>query len=82
MKYPKGIAVSSRDGTVYISDQNTDSIKKFTSDGVFIIEWGTFGNANGKFRNPEGIAVSPLDGSVYVTETGNNDRIQKFSVGP
>jgi glucose/arabinose dehydrogenase len=31
--------------------------------------------------NPEGIAVAP-DGSVYVSETGNNDRIQKFSVGP
>ena len=74
--------MSSLDGTVYISDQNTDSIKKFTSDGVFIIEWGTEGYGDGKFRNPEGIAVSPLDGSVYVTETGNNDRIQEFSVGP
>ena len=74
--------MSPLDGTVYISDQNTDSIKKYNSDGVPIIEWGTFGNANGKFRNPEGIAVSPLDGNVYVTETGNHDRIQEFSVGP
>jgi len=54
-------------------------IQKFTSDGVFVIQWGALGTGDGQFKWPHRIAVAP-DGSVYVADTDNN-RIQKFSVG-
>ena len=31
------------DGNVYIADTGNNRIQKFTSDGVFLMMWGTFG---------------------------------------
>ena len=78
------IAVAS-DGSVYVADTANHRIQKFTSAGVFISQWGTEGNGSfrrgdGQFDEPGGIAVAS-DGSVYVADTDNN-RIQKFLVGP
>ena len=75
----EGVAVAS-DGTVYIADLDNNRIQKLTSEGVFVIKWGSLGDGDSQFNLPSGIAVAP-DGSVYVTGRGNN-RIQKFSVGP
>ena len=54
--------------------------KKFTSEGVFVSQWGTYGSGAGEFYYAYGVAVAS-DGSVYVADTDNN-RIQKFAVGP
>jgi DNA-binding beta-propeller fold protein YncE len=52
-------------------------IQKFTSDGVFITTWGSYGSEEGEFRGIGGIAIDS-SGYVYMTDSGNN-RIQVFS---
>ena len=68
------------DGIVYVTEIRGNRIQMFTSDGMFVIRWGTEGSGDGQFSWPRGIAVA-TDGSVYVSNQ-NNRRIQKFSVGP
>ena len=68
------------DGSVYVSDPYNNRIQKFTSEGVFVSQWGTSGTGDGQFFYPEGVAVA-FDGSVYVSDYLNN-RIQKFSPRP
>lgn len=48
---------------------------------AFVSKWGTENMVDGQFKNPEGVALTPVK-SVYVAITGNNDLIQKYSVGP
>ena len=64
------------DGNVYVADAY-GRIQRFTSEGVFVSQWGTEGMKDGEFDRPYGIAVAP-DGSVYVVDSENN-RIQKFT---
>ena len=85
---PGGIAV---DGSGYIFvadtfDAGTDTgnyrVQKFTSDGVYVSQWGGRGSGDGQFNfsNPYGGDGIAVDGSgfVYVTDSGNY-RIQKFT---
>lgn len=71
----KGIAVDNS-GYVYVADTHRHRIQKFTSDGIFIDKWGSFGMFEGMFYWPESLAIDSSD-NVYVTDTDNN-RIQKF----
>jgi DNA-binding beta-propeller fold protein YncE len=76
------------DGSVYVADIANDRVQKFTSDGTFLLEWGShcqvsagtgggcIGQGEGQFNAPEGIAVSS-QGDVYVSDT-DNFRIQRF----
>lgn len=82
-QYLAGIAVDSA-GYVYVTDYPNYRVQKFTSNGVFVAKWGSFGTGNGQFGGtqigavgPEGIAVDQA-GFVYVTDAGNN-RNQKFT---
>jgi DNA-binding beta-propeller fold protein YncE len=74
--HPFGVGMAS-DGIVYVADTDNDRIQKFTSEGMFVSEWGTTGTDDGGFNLPSGIEVAS-DGSVYVVDHGN-DRIQKFT---
>ncbi|MBI4200532.1 MAG: 6-bladed beta-propeller, partial [Chloroflexi bacterium] len=66
-------------GNVYVADQENDRIQKFTSGGLFLAKWGSFGSGDGQFNEPRGVAVDAA-GNVYVADYGN-DRIQKFASG-
>ena len=73
-------------GNVYVADwdgyryaEGADRIQKFTSSGIFIIEWGSDGTGDGQFLSLSGIATDPA-GNVYAVDEGNN-RIQKFTFG-
>jgi DNA-binding beta-propeller fold protein YncE len=72
---PDGIAVDNS-GYVYVADRTNNRISKFTSEGVFVKNWGSAGSENGQFGYACGVAVDN-EGYVYVTET--NMRVQKFT---
>lgn len=74
-KSPENVAVDG-DGNMYVADTNNHRIQKFDSNGHYVLQWGGYGNGEGKLSFPAGIAVDE-DGNVYVAEKGNN-RIQKF----
>lgn len=63
-------------GNLYVADVY-DRISKYTTAGVFVRQWGTFGGAPGYFNDPSGVATDAA-GNVYVTEFGNC-RVQKFT---
>jgi len=65
---------------IFIADADRNHIKKLSSDGKLITQWGSTGNGEGEFNKPIGIAVD-LEGNVYVLDSGNY-RIQKFAPNP
>ncbi len=62
---------------VYVADYNNHRIQRFSSEGAFLIKWGSLGTDNGQFSFPFDVAVD-ASGNVYVADT-NNHRIQKFT---
>ncbi|MGH9885343.1 MAG: hypothetical protein ACREBE_07430, partial [bacterium] len=66
-----GADVNQATGDVYVTLYDQHTIKRFTSDGVFVTSWGGFGTAPGLVEYPHGIAVDPTNGEVYVFDTGN-----------
>ena len=72
---PSGVAVDTS-GNVFVADSSNNRIQKFTSTGVFIAKWGSFGTGPGQFISPEGVAVDASE-SVFVADTSNS-RVQKF----
>lgn len=74
LKNPRAIALDSLNN-IYIADTGNSEIKKFDAGGKLLLTWGSFGSANGQFRNPSGIFVNQK--YVYVADTGNA-RIEKF----
>ena len=77
---PSGVAVSAS-GIVYVVDSGNNRIQTFTSDGIFIAQWGTKGIGDGEFNFgawPLAGAAVDDSGNVYVTDT-LNERIQKFT---
>ena len=72
-----GDVAAASDGSVYVTDPFQHRIQKFTSEGVYISQWGSQGSGDGEFDFPFSVAVAP-DNNIYVVDN-NNYRIQKFN---
>jgi len=80
---PSGIAIDASGG-VYVADYlasfasyGSHRIQKFTLDGTYVTQWGSYGTGNGQFGAPVSVATDAA-GNVYVADVGN-DSIQKFT---
>jgi DNA-binding beta-propeller fold protein YncE len=61
---------------VYVADQLSYVVRKFSSWGSFETEWGSYGGAPGQFGPIGGLATDAA-GNVYVVDSSHN-RIEKF----
>ena len=71
-------------GDIFITEghsfaQGVNRVSKYTSDGTFIMSWGSTGSGPGQFNVPHTIALDS-QGRVFVGDRGNN-RIQIFDQG-
>ncbi len=74
---PAGIAISNS-GTLYITDEGNNLVRKMTSSGTVTTiagQTGTIGSTNGTsqeslFSSPSGIVVTS-SGTLYITDKGN-----------
>jgi hypothetical protein len=78
---PRGLAVNTATGDVYVVDDANHRVQRFSSGGEFELAFGslgrTAGSAAGQFDNPQGIAIDQDTGHVFVTDRDNR-RVQKF----
>ncbi|XP_077979915.1 tripartite motif-containing protein 3-like [Glandiceps talaboti] len=87
LKYPRQIAVSPLDGTVYVTewdsvlssetDKTTHCIRKYTKYGKYITTVGSYGTGQAQFKGPTCLCVSK-QGRVYVPDF-NNSCVQVFN---
>jgi len=67
-------------GDIFVADGHgaggNNRIVKLSSDGTFIKEWGSTGEADGQFRDPHALAMDS-EGRLFVGDRANN-RIQIF----
>ncbi len=75
LRFPEAVAVDTQ-GDVYVADQLSYVVQKFTAAGMFETEWGSYGGGHGQFGPIGGLAVDAA-GDVYVVDSSHN-RIQKF----
>ncbi len=73
---PTAVALDSR-GQVYVSDEFTNRITIFDSQGKFVSNWGAAGTGEGELTGPAGIAFDSED-NIYVSDHLNH-RVQKFT---
>jgi DNA-binding beta-propeller fold protein YncE len=65
------------DGHVLVADAKNHRIQKYTLDGQFVAQCGSYGDGPGQFNMPWGVSAD-VDGNIYVADW-RNDRIQKLS---
>ena len=76
LRFPEAVAVDA-EGNVYVADQLSYVVQKFTAAGVFETQWGSYGGGHGQF-GPIGAIATDAAGDVYVLDSSHN-RIQKFN---
>ncbi len=70
-------AVRDSQGVFYVSEYGEhDRIQKFSSEGEFLLQWGTHGTERGQFKRPQNLLIDS-DGLLWVCDACNH-RLQAF----
>jgi len=75
LRFPEAVALSAG-GDVYVADQLSYAVQRFSATGAFETEWGSFGGGHGQFGPIGGLATDAA-GDVYVVDSSHN-RVEKF----
>ena len=71
-----GFVAADNAGNLYVSDGYNFRVQKFSSEGEFLLEWGSSGEQDGQFQPPTVGPVSvDAEGKVHVSDFG---RVQIF----
>jgi DNA-binding beta-propeller fold protein YncE len=73
---PVDVLALERKSYLYVADKDNHKIKVHTQKGVFVFEWGGFGEDHGRFRYP-GILAADSYNQVFVVDVLNT-RVQVF----
>jgi ABC-type multidrug transport system ATPase subunit len=74
--YPVAVAKDAQENLYIAEYGSNDRVQKFTSEGKFIVAFGSFGTDPGQFQRPSGLVWR--DGKIYAADAFNN-RIQVFT---
>ena len=77
LKYPCGVAVD-KDDNIYVVNNKTNHIQKFTSEERFVAAVGSQGSNHLQFNLPVGICLNQRNNNLYVCDQCNH-RIQVLS---
>jgi tripartite motif-containing protein 71 len=76
LRCPEALAFAP-DGDLYVADQFSHVVQRFSPSGRFLGQWGSFGSGPGQFGAVDGLAVAP-SGDVYVLDS-THARVERFS---
>jgi tripartite motif-containing protein 71 len=75
LRCPEALALApNRD--LYVADQFSHVVQRFSPDGRFLGQWGSYGTGPGQFGAVDGLAVDS-HGDVYVLDS-TGDRVERF----
>jgi sugar lactone lactonase YvrE len=77
LRQPTGLAWDEEQGVLFVTDTGTQSIKAFTPEGEFMLDFGARGAEGGQLNFPTYLSL-PGNGELLVTDS-LNFRIQRFS---
>ena len=75
LRYPEAVALGPQ-GDIYVADQLSYAVMRFSPAGIFEAQWGAYGGGPGQF-GPIGGLATDASGDVYVVDSSHN-RIEKF----
>ena len=74
--YPTSVVQDDKENLYVCEYGGNDRVQKFTADGKFVLAFGGFERAEGKFQRPGGMVWH--DGKLFIADAFNN-RVQVFS---
>ncbi|HTZ64931.1 MAG TPA: hypothetical protein VMB51_12580 [Solirubrobacteraceae bacterium] len=75
LRFPEALALAPG-GDVYVADQYSYVVQRFTAHGRFLGQWGSYGTGPGQFGAVSSLAVSST-GNVYLVDA-EHDRVEEF----